>query len=242
MTPLILRPEPQASELASQLRAVGHTPQLCPLLTIVPGRELALLPEALSNHDRLIAISAHAVEQATLWLSQHAQRWPQLPTFAVGSATAASWQACDVAACTPQDARSEGLLALPELAALQGLRVLILRGDGGREFLAEQLRARGARVTYCECYQRQWPELDGAKLCTQWRTAGVDSVIISSGEILRRFLQLLPAHQHDWLRSLQIIVPSHRVATLVAEAGLPDATVAQGATHAAMVAALGKRN
>ena len=125
---------------------------------------------------------------------------------------------------------------------VQGRRVLILRGDGGREFLAEQLRQRGAEVHYGECYQRQWPELDGPALCTQWRTVGVDSVIISSGEILRRLLQLIPDQDRHWLDSLQIIVPSHRVATLVAEAGLPAARVAQGATHAAMVAALGKRN
>lgn len=242
MTPLILRPEPQASELARLLRQAGHQPQLCPLLQIVPGRDLPALPELLRSHDLLIAISAHAVEQADLWLQQQAKSWPRIPTFAVGSATAASWQACHIDAITPVDARSEGLLALPELMTVQGQRVLILRGDGGREFLAEQLRQRGAEVHYGECYQRQWPELDGPALCTQWRTVGVDSVIISSGEILHRLLQLIPDQDRHWLDSLQIIVPSHRVATLVAEAGLPAARVAQGATHAAMVAALGKRN
>ncbi len=242
MTPLILRPEPQASELARLLRQAGHQPHVCPLLQIVPGRDLPALPGLLRSHDLLIAISAHAVEQADLWLQQQAESWPRIPTFAVGSATAASWQACHIAAITPADARSEGLLALPELMAVQGQRVLILRGDGGREFLAEQLRQRGAEVHYGECYQREWPELDGHTLCTQWRTVGVDSVIISSGEILRRLLQLIPDQQRHWLDSLQIIVPSHRVAALVAEAGLPAAFVAQGAIHAAMVAALGKRN
>jgi len=242
MTPLILRPEPQASELARLLRQAGHQPHVCPLLQIVPGRDLPTLPQLLRSHDLLIAISAHAVEQADLWLQQHGEPWPRMPTFAVGSATAASWQSCHIAAITPADARSEGLLALPELMAVQGQRVLILRGDGGREFLAEQLRQRGAEVHYGECYRREWPELDGHALCTQWRTVGVDSVIISSGEILRRLLQLIPEQQRHWLDSLQIIVPSHRVATLVAEAGLPAAFVAQGATHAAMVAALGKRN
>ena len=132
--------------------------------------------------------------------------------------------------------------ALPALNEVQGKRVLILRGDGGREFLAEQLRARGALVDYCECYRRHWLPLDGETLCTQWRTAGVDSVIISSGEILRRLLELVPATEGSWLHQLLFIVPSHRVATLVEEAGLPAPRIAQGATHAAMVAALGKRN
>lgn len=242
MTPLILRPEPQASELALQLRQAGHQPWVCPLLQIIPGRDLSVLPELLAQQDLLIAISAHAVEQADLWLRQQAKSWPRIPTFAVGTATAASWQACHIDAITPTDARSEGLLALPELMAVHGKRVLILRGDGGREFLATQLQHRGARVNYCECYQREWPQLDGSALCTQWRTAGVDSVIISSGEILRRFLQLIPEQDRHWLHGLQMVVPSARVAALVADAGLPAARVARGATHAAMVAALGKRN
>ena len=159
-----------------------------------------------------------------------------------GATTAASWQESGVQPLVPQDARSEGLLALPALSQVRGKRILILRGDGGREFLAEQLRARGALVDYCESYRRHWLPLDGETLCTQWRTAGVDSVIISSGEILRRLLELVPATEGPWLHQLLFIVPSHRVATLVEEAGLPAPRIAQGATHAAMVAALGKRN
>lgn len=242
MKPLILRPEPQASALAEQLRNVGHDPEVSPLLSIVAGDDLPLLATALSNHDRLIAISSHAVEQAATWLAQQGLSWPAIPTFAVGAATAACWQENGVAAQVPDDARSEGLLDLPALHDVAGCRILILRGNGGREFLAEQLRARGALVDYCECYRRHWLPLDGETLCTQWRTAGVDSVIISSGEILRRLLELVPATEGPWLHQLLFIVPSHRVATLVEEAGLPAPRIAQGATHAAMVAALGKRN
>ena len=242
MTVLILRPEPQASTLAERLREAGHQAVVTPLLQIYPGRQLAQLASALSRHDLLIAVSSHAVEQASAWLTAHGLAWPQMPTLAVGATTAASWQESGVQPQVPQDARSEGLLALPALSEVQGKRVLILRGDGGREFLAEQLRARGALVDYCECYRRHWLTLDGATLCTQWRTAGVDSVIISSGEILRRLLELVPATEGPWLHQLLFIVPSHRVATLVEEAGLPAPRIAQGATHAAMVAALGKRN
>ena len=242
MTTLILRPEPQASTLAARLREAGHAAIVTPLLQIRPGRQLPQLAEALSRHDLLIAVSSHAVEQASAWLTAHGLAWPQMPTLAVGATTAASWQERGVQPQVPQDARSEGLLALSALHEVQGKRILILRGDGGREFLAEQLRGRGALVDYCECYRRHWLPLDGAALCTQWRTAGVDSVIIGSGEILRRLLELVPAAEGRWLHQLSFIVPSHRVATLVEEAGLPVARVAQGATHAAMVAALGMRN
>jgi uroporphyrinogen-III synthase len=52
--------------------------------------------------------------------------------------------------CPAQAFTSEALLALPELRQLPGRRILILRGEGGREHLRETLRARGAEVDYLE--------------------------------------------------------------------------------------------
>ena len=73
MKPLILRPEPQASALAEQLRNVGHDPVVSPLLSIVAGDDLPRLPRALSTHDRVIALRTHAAEQPTNWPAQ--PRW-----------------------------------------------------------------------------------------------------------------------------------------------------------------------
>lgn len=94
---------------------------------------------------------------------------------------------------------------------ITGQNILILRGDG-REWLAEQLQARGAIVNYCECYQRRWLPLDGDHAYMRWRTQGVDSVIISSGELLRHLLSLLPDEARPWWQQLCFIVPSQRVA------------------------------
>ncbi|MGL4204751.1 MAG: uroporphyrinogen-III synthase [Aeromonadaceae bacterium] len=242
MTPLILRPEPQASELARQLHAAGHSPVVSPLLSIKPGRELSELVPRLQLSDLVIAVSAQAVEQANLHLRQAHLDWPERTYLAVGSTTAESWRESGVSAHYPQDARSEGLLTHARLQSVAGKSILILRGDGGRELLAETLRARGAHVRYCECYQRYWPKLDGAQLCARWHTAKIDSVIITSGELLRRLLELVPHSERDWLKHLLFIVPSARVAALVVEAGLPAPRLAAGATHAALLAALGERN
>ena len=116
MKPLILRPEPQASALAEQLRNVGHDPVVSPLLSIVAGDDLPLLATALSNHDRLIAISSHAVEQAATWLNQQGISWPAIPTFAVGAATAAasSWpSSCGRAAPWSTTARATVVTGFP---------------------------------------------------------------------------------------------------------------------------------
>ena len=77
------------------------------------------------------------------------RRWPaQLVAFAPGPGTAealASVGVTDVRIpATTFD--SEGLLALPELSAVRGKRIVIFRGDGGREDLGDALvRARRAR-------------------------------------------------------------------------------------------------
>ena len=238
MTPLILRPEPQATHFASLLRQAGHTPVVTPLLSMLPGAGLPELSHQLASAELVIAISAAAVEQADAALDTSGTHWPDKSYLAVGNATAAAWQTCGVSAHYPDDARSEGILTLPELANIQGKPLLILRGNGGREYLAEQLRLRGAIVSYCECYQRHWLALDGAQQFAIWHTAGVDSVMITSGELLNRLLTLLPQSASEWLHNLTLIVPSTRVADLVKAAGLPPPRLAANATQAAMLAAL----
>ncbi|MFB0975319.1 MAG: uroporphyrinogen-III synthase, partial [Tolumonas sp.] len=80
MTPLILRPQPAADELAARLRRDGHAPVLCPLLTYQPGSELALLPPLLNEADIVIAVSAAAVQHASLYLQKQHRSWPATPT------------------------------------------------------------------------------------------------------------------------------------------------------------------
>ena len=61
MTPLILRPQPAADELAASLREAGHTPVVSPLLEYRPGQDLVKLSETLLLADVVIATSKAAV-------------------------------------------------------------------------------------------------------------------------------------------------------------------------------------
>lgn len=243
MTPLVLRPQPQADALCQALTQAGHTPVCCPLFTLTPGRELSQLPQALAEAALVIAVSAPAVEQADAWRLAQGLSWPATPALAVGPATAAAWQQAGIQALAPEQADSEGLLALPALQpeAVAGRPVLILRGDSGRELLAQQLTARGARVRYCECYRRQALPLDGHHLWHAWRSSGVDSVIITSGDLFNRLCQLLPVEARPWLEQLTFYVPSTRIGNWLAQAGLPHIQLTRGAATAAILAALPTR-
>ncbi|WP_042013076.1 uroporphyrinogen-III synthase [Aeromonas fluvialis] len=238
MTPLVVRPAAQAAELVQLLRQHGHAPLCCPLLETVAGSELPLLPDLLRSADMVIAVSIHAVHFANDFLLQTGQTWPHIEYFTVGQASADAFAAIGIAAICPDDPRSEGLLAQPELQQVSGKRVLILRGNGGRDLIASTLASRGALVHYCATYERHYPDLDGDALTRRWQAAGLDSLLMTSGELLQRLLELVPAHQRTWLFDRLLVVPSPRVAEMASAAGFIHITIAQGASNQALMAAL----
>lgn len=238
MIPLVVRPAAQANQLVQMLRQLGHAPLCCPLLETRPGCDLPHLGDMLQEADLVIAVSMHAVHFAHHFLLQTGQTWPHIDYFAVGQASADAFAEAGIQALCPADPRSEGLLALPALQGVSGRRVLILRGNDGRDLIARTLASRGALVHYCATYERHYPDLDGDALTRHWQAAGLDSLLITSGELLQRLLALVPGPQHPWLYDRLLVVPSPRVAEMAEGAGFTRIVIAQGASNQALVAAL----
>ncbi|MFQ2547400.1 uroporphyrinogen-III synthase [Aeromonas caviae] len=238
MIPLVVRPAVQANQLVQMLRQLGHAPLCCPLLETRPGCDLPHLGDMLREADLVIAVSMHAVHFAHHFLLQTGQTWPHIDYFAVGQASADAFAEAGIQALCPADPRSEGLLALPALQGVSGRRVLILRGNDGRDLIAWTLASRGALVHYCATYERHYPDLDGDALTRHWQAAGLDSLLITSGELLQRLLALVPGPQHPWLYDRLLVVPSPRVAEMAEGAGFTRIVIAQGASNQALVAAL----
>ena len=107
-----------------------------------------------------------------------------------------------------------------------------------RALIADTLASRGALVHYCAAYERHYPELDGDALTRHWQAAGLDSLLITSGELLQRLLELVPGQQQPWLYDRLLVVPSPRVADMAKMAGFTHITIAQGASNQALTAAL----
>ena len=96
-------------------------------------------------------------------LNQSGRSCRTLQWFSVGAATAQilADHGLDVSYPAAGD-DSEALLELPQLReaiARPDARVLIMRGEGGRELLAERLREQGASVDYLELYRRCLPHM-----------------------------------------------------------------------------------
>ncbi|WMC10565.1 uroporphyrinogen-III synthase [Oceanimonas pelagia] len=245
MIPLVLRPEPQSHRLCETLRRAGHQPVATPLLSFAPGAELEQAPallNGLGGGDYVIAVSVQAVNFADNALKTRGLPWPDVTYVAVGEATGRAFAAVGVAnALVPDDPRSEGMIALPQLQQPAGRRVVILRGDGGRDMMAPTLAQRGARVDYCEVYRRCYRDDAGGELVKEWQHRGVDSIIITSGGLLQHLFQLAANSARDWLLSRLVIVPSMRVAEQARALGFTHIINAKGASDPALLSALDER-
>ncbi|MBL8467511.1 uroporphyrinogen-III synthase [Methyloversatilis discipulorum] len=223
---LVSRPRAQAAALSDAIRAAGGHPLEFPLIDIEPLADTAAVTAASATLDDAalaVFVSANAVAHA-LDLILPRRAWPAaLPAATVGEQSAQALRARGIArVLVPQQGRfdSEALLALPELsaAALAGRRVLIFRGDGGRELLGDTLRARGATVEHIACYRRV-PPRDCAPLCEAVRSDALHALTITSSESLRNLLALPGLDCADALRALPLFAPHARIAEQAREQG-----------------------
>ncbi len=219
---LVTRPRAQAEALARAIRADGGEPLLFPLIDIQPVSDPARLDAILATLDRFdlaVFISPNAVQCALTRLTACGRGWPAtLPIAVIGAGTAQALAAHGLhAAVAPRNRfDSEALLAEPALQAVAGRRILILRGEGGRALLADTLTARGATVTYAECYRRVPPPPDAH--ADHWLAPGaIDIALFTSGEALDNLLQLYGETGRRLLRDTPVLVVSERLAERVAE-------------------------
>ncbi|MCL1050176.1 uroporphyrinogen-III synthase [Shewanella abyssi] len=240
MKVLLTRPagRNQLMEEALSFRNVSYL--TTPLLQVKPTSNLDTqqIDSALQQTDIFIFISTNAVKFASTAI---ADKWPSSAQyFAVGEATYLALKALGIhAEKAPDDCQqTEGLLSLSALKHVNNKSIIIVRGVGGREDLALELIRRQANLGYWEIYQRGCPELDISNINQQWQTFGIDTIIITSGEILDNLIKTVPNELFAWLQTCHIIVPSSRVYEKAIAYGLLTVTNAKAANTNAMLTAL----
>ncbi|MNG15641.1 Uroporphyrinogen-III synthase [compost metagenome] len=111
-----------------------------------------------------------------------------------------------------------------------------MRGEGGRELLAERLAEQGASVDYLQLYRRQLPAYPNGALSSRVVGERLNGLVVSSGQGFEHLRQLAG---DDWpqLARLPLFVPSPRVAAQAREAGAQNVVDCRGANAAALLAA-----
>ena len=218
MNVLVTRPDLAGQQLVEMLTQQGIFAIHQPLFRIESGRELPMLPHLLANlkaGDYLFAVSKNAVDFAHQTLQETGFSWrSDLVYFAVGQGTANHFSSkIEQSVRYPiQSENSEGVLDLPEMQDLTDKQIVILRAETGRELFAEQCVERGATIQKVECYQRIKLDDNLPEKISVAKRVGIDSIIVTSGEILSSLVEVTSEEDRLWLFDCSLIVNSQRIA------------------------------
>jgi uroporphyrinogen-III synthase len=222
---VVTRPAGQAAHFATALSEAGAIPVRFPVLEIRDIEDPAALLEAairLDSFDIAVFVSPNAIQRAlAVILARRA--WPaslRVVTIGKSSERELARHGIHDVISPPLRFDSEALLELPELIDVAGKRVIIFRGDGGRELLGDTLIARGASIEYLSCYRRGKPQTDPAPLLKLWEQGRLDAVTLTSSEGLRNFFDMVGRLGQAWLRKTPAFVPHARIAEQARVLGL----------------------
>lgn len=214
---LITRPQRQAERLARAIENAGGHGIVFPTIEIQPitdDRGLRAIIGRLHDFQMAIFVSANAVEYAAPLIVTNDLK-NAIPRFAaIGKATRAALleYGIDNVLTPTEHYDSEGLLDLADMQNVAGKSIVIFRGEGGREKLAETLRNRGAMVEYAACYQRVRPQQDIGALSKRWQAGNIHAISAMSLESLTNLYDILDASTRRLLTTTPVFVPHPRIA------------------------------
>lgn len=258
---LTTRPIAMAARLSQPLQAAGFTAVNLPLFTIQP---LKLNPAAksqllnLDNYAKVFVLSPSAAE---IFIEEAENYWPQWPLgiqwFTVGKGSHDFLAKAGIQANYPPPATgdtSEALLQLALLSWVEGEKILLVKGEGGRDVLFNELTSRGGKVENLKLYKRQPAQLSPDQL-QQLLAPKYLASIITSGEALNIFYQHSqsffnakpftvqsftdkPSEHTNFLTTTQLLLPSQRLVEQAKNLGFSQAINTNGAGAEALIASL----
>lgn len=239
----VTRPVDQARSLNAAIEQQGGSAISFPLITIAPLENYQAFEqtlETLEHADWAIFISTNAVDHAMPRVIKRYNTLPENLKFAaIGHQTAKQLALYGIHNVLIPHTRfdSETLLALREMHDVENTTILIFRGVGGREIVADTLKDRGAQVFFAESYQRVNPQTDASLLENLWRNNQCHAIVVTSSEAMRHLLQMTNNGADDWIRNIKICVNHARIAEEAAAIGL-HVSVADAPGDDAMLACL----
>jgi uroporphyrinogen-III synthase len=221
---VVTRPAHQSERLVTALTAAGARAIVFPTIDILAPTDpqaLNALIDRLDQFDFAVFISPNAA-RAAMQAIEARRAWPatlRAATIGRGGVRELELHGL-VNVIAPARFDSEALLEMPQMQSVSGMRVVIFRGEGGRELLGESLRARGAAVEYAACYRRVLAQIGPAPLLAAWARAEIDAVTVTSSEGLRNLCTLIGAEGRDFLQETPLFVPHARIERAARDAAL----------------------
>jgi uroporphyrinogen-III synthase len=204
---IVTRPAAQAAEWVADLQAQGLDAVALPLIEIRSVPDPAALVAAWTTlaRQRLVAFVSPNAAQCFFAQRPAGAAWPS-GTLAASPGPGTTRvllslgvPAAQIIAPAADAAQfdSESLWAELGSKAWQGADVLVVRGDGGRDWLAERLRTAGARVSHLSAYRRAAPQLEAdgrALLAAALAAPAAHLWLFSSSQAIEHLAALAPPH------------------------------------------------
>lgn len=244
---MITRPAHQASALVQGIKIAGGETFLFPTLEILATEltdENKKALQQLDQFDIIIFISPNAVEHGLNHIQANTELSGDvlLATIGQGSAKALNARLKKQPDISPEENfNSEGLLATAAMQNVTNKRILIIRGNGGREHLKQVLQQRGAFVEYLNVYQRIKPETNTSDLEQYLQNNQIAAIVITSAESLKNLLELTPEKVTSLLLQVPLLLINKRIVNIAKEAGFNNKLfVATKASDDAIIESLKK--
>jgi uroporphyrinogen-III synthase len=246
---MITRPAHQAKTLDQGIKKEGGETFLFPTLAIIPTElsdENKNIIQQINQFDIIVFISVNAVEyglnqiEAVTTLSNDGL----LATIGQSSAQALHDRLGKQPAIVPEkNFNSEGLLATKAMQNITDKRILIIRGNTGREHLKQVLQQRGAQVEYLNVYQRIKPETNTTDLEQYLQNNTLAAIVITSAASLINLLELTPKKVTSLLLQVPLLLINKRIINIAKEAGFNNKLfVATEASDNAIIESLKKND
>lgn len=229
---IVTRPLAQSGPLAARISELGRQAIIFPLLEIHPltdTRKLAVVLDSLERYGMVMFVSPNAIHAALSRIPS----WPHRVAIGVvgeGSRRALAERGISAPPYTifspvnPERSDSEGLLAALTIENLRDKPVLVIRGESGRELLADELRAHGVQVEQVAAYRRSAPTLN-SELQRELRglLQSKNDWLITSSEAMRNLVRMAKQiNGDDGVHNLQqqtFFVPHARIEATARELG-----------------------
>ena len=244
---IVTRPEPDASRWTQALRERGHDTLAFPLIAIAPPLDSAAVVRAhaqLQQPQRWQAVMFVSSQAVNAFFKPN---WPLTPldtaqaTINTGATVDLRWWATgpgtrhallqvgaapsqiDAPADDAAQFDSEALWLLVSQQITPGHRVLLVRGGNeagdpdGRDWLAQQLHARGAQVDTLVAYRRCAPTPDVALVARVFRQPAL--WLFSSSQAVAHWQTLFPSAPANPAFQAQALTTHPRITLAAQDAG-----------------------
>ena len=209
--------------MATILETLDYQPIAIETLTVEPilDSEVTELFKNLERFTDIVFVSRNAVEFGMSIIQQQQKGIPKsTQVLSVGAETAKQLYKHGVDAFFPDHGSgADALLGVEQLANLQDRKILIVRGQHGLVWPAEEMRQRGAIVEHANVYSQNMPSdgADGFKNLLE-NHQQIEGIFLHSAQSATNFMQIVRKDIGRFAKTV-LVVGSERIAEVVKTLG-----------------------